>query len=28
MPKERVYFIDNIGVLLTILIILHHLAIT
>jgi len=28
MPKERVYFIDNIRVLLTVLIILHHLAIT
>jgi fucose 4-O-acetylase-like acetyltransferase len=28
MPKERTYYIDNIRVLLTILIVLHHLAIT
>lgn len=28
MPKERVYFIDNIRVLLTVLIILQHLSIT
>jgi len=28
MTKERLYFIDNIRILLTVLIILHHLAIT